>query len=236
MRALPVIAVFLVASGLVAQTDSKEAVPDSHPDVTVTVEKFPIGSDVVEVTVVDPQYSAELLTQQCQTMGQLVGDGPRGLQVAPVDITPKLRFLRARFGLNSIISENGLRLEAIAKALGGPNSPIKEIAVEFKGIKPSSKTIKSFKSDAVRVTATATTVLDIPELEYRILLLTKDVDMIKIPENAEIEKGPEKPVMEANAHPSEGPKIGLWAGIFGFAAALGLLVYSLLSRRSSRKT
>lgn len=207
-----------------------------RPDAIVTVKKHSSGADVVEVTMLDGKYPQKLLAEQITRIGLENGTGIRGLQVyATAAENPKMRFVKASFATDDLITEGRearLRLQPIVRAFaGGPEDHrIGALIVQFAGQKPTTRTINTYRSDAVVM---AGRILDapFPGIEYRVALLSQDPTRIDIPDfhDAGAKKSEKK--TEKPAPKSETPVLKFV--LLGVAAlAAGALVYFVV--RSGR--
>jgi hypothetical protein len=88
------------------------------PDVSVLVRKHNVGADIVEVTVMHPNYPEELLASQCESIGKNCKGTIRGLRVFYdhfKEDNPKLKFRRATFAVDGLIDNvrNIYRIEPV---------------------------------------------------------------------------------------------------------------------------
>jgi hypothetical protein len=47
------------------------------PDVNIVIKRHPVGADLVDIKVLDPHYSPELLTKQCELLCAAVNQSPQ---------------------------------------------------------------------------------------------------------------------------------------------------------------
>lgn len=203
----------------------------TRPDVTVVVTEHSTTADLVEVTLLAPDYPKELLTDQCNRLGDLLGVAPRGLLVylyPPEATDRRMQFLKATFATNGIIDrEHGeLNIEPVLKAFAGAPAPhtIHNISLIFSGETPNENTVRRFaKKDVLLAEAKASVAP--AGIEYSVQLFSQDASLISFPRRVEA-KSPEK----AEA-PSKNPNQTLIFALFTVAAiAGGALVYLALLR------
>jgi hypothetical protein len=158
-----------------------------RPDTTVVVREHATGADIVEVTLLDPQYPSGLLKAQLDALGTHLGSPPRGLEVFLYQVDPaksELTFLKARFAVDGLIDRQAqvLRIEPLLKALAlrADGHAVRGISLIFQGERPTANTIRRFESQAVLAEARA--IDDPPAIEYRIQLRADSPEEISFPE------------------------------------------------------
>ena len=204
----------------------------TRPDAGIVVRKHAAGSDVVEITMQQPQYPVELLRSQVAKLGQLLGSEPTALQIGPYQVgaDSRLTFTRAFFGINGLIDRaNGvLHVEPLAKAFAGAPKPntVDVLMIQFEGEKPGENTLRVYEPKTGEVRVQGMSAANALGVEYRVQLLTQDPDKISIPDDR---RTPPRQIVTAPA-PKSGPDWVLYAVIVVAALAVGALVYSLLLR------
>lgn len=206
-----------------------------RPQVLITIKEHPTTADLLEISMVEPNYPPDLLRRQIEGLGRLLNSAPRGLSIFAVELeegNPNLRFLKATFAIDGIIDRaNGrLNLTHLVQAFAGAPEPhtVKGMAVVFQDEVPSKTTISRFASEAVEVEARVET--QPPMIEYRVKLKSQNP--------GEIEVAPSKPAVEPQEQKkkaAELPSFLIWTlvGLSGLAA--GGLVYSIISRKQFLK-
>lgn len=218
-----------IASPLWAQTDPEKVAPQ----VIVNVRKHPIGADMVQITAAAPDYPKELLAAQAKAIGANLDSEARGLEVYTTGTDPKFRFVKAGFATDGLIDrESGsLRLQALVRAFLGAPAPhqVKALIVTFEGEKVvDGKTLKVYANDGVSLKATESKFP--PGIEYRIVALTQEPDLLSIPDKVEA-KSAELPTVKPPSQLSPAVPIAL----IGVAAVSGAaLVYLWLSGRKPK--
>lgn len=221
------------------------------PQVTVVVQKGPTTSaDIVEITMLEEQYPADLLNAQVQKMCAELGSLPRGLVIAKQEkmtaVGTKVTFLKAKFATDHIIGPGAttLRIQPILRAFAGAPAPhtIEGFMIGFEGIPPvAGRTIQSYTLPGVLESAARSVPpqqvddpikpFTIPAVtEYRIHLLTQDADKIVYPDSmADIPKPPDPPVVPK-------PQNRTWILVLSIVSgvALAALVYLALLRAGRR--
>lgn len=203
------------------------------PQVTVTVTEHPTSAEMVELTVLHPDYPEGLLKQQAEAIGRNAGSESRGIAVFRAGSNERIRFLKARFATDHLIDRKNstLWLEPIVKAFLGAPEPftVKSILVIFDGEKPvSGKTLQDFASKGVELTATSH--MSPMAVEYRISLKTQDPRWVTIPKEHVAKVKP-----ESSAKVSAGPQPTVVA-LLALAGLAGVaLVYFLVSSRQGPK-
>lgn len=204
------------------------------PDVSLNIEKQPLGTDMVRITMRDPDYPPELLRSQAEALAASFNSTPLGLsiQIHTIDGRDDLRFVRASFAVPGIIDrQNGiLNLEPVVQAfLAGPETHrIQTFLITFVNELPTPQMVQSVRNDSVTVIGNVSEFP--PGLEFRILAHTQEPTELRIPSYAE-EEGEE--------HLAEAPGNDVpWLAILvvvGVGLAGGLLVYSRLTRVPAKK-
>lgn len=209
-----------------------------NPGITVVVTEHPLTSEDVEVTAFDPNYPAQLLRQQIETIGKLLGSPPRGVAVVVQQIDPakpELKFLKARFAVNGLIerSTGELRLEPIIKAFAGAPAPytLEGITILFDGESPTENTIRrydvpgAFLSEAQIVSSPSES--GAPGIEYTIKYLSQDPNKMVYPSKRVEPKSAETASQPAGQLPGY-----VWIAIIVAGLSAGALVYLALAKRT----
>ncbi|MFN3729951.1 MAG: hypothetical protein ACK4XJ_09595 [Fimbriimonadaceae bacterium] len=226
-------------TGLVAgqgEPDTQLPPPDFRPQALIRVEKSSLGPDVIEVTMMDPDYPATELRSRLAALETYHGQAPRGLQMYVYEIpgtTPPIRSLRAKFALDGIWREDGtLYLQPLARMLAGVAEPhsIRDAIIIFDGLVPSANTPQSFESKALKLTGQS--MQQPPGVEYRLTLLDQNPEQIVIPVD-------QVATIQTESTPVAS-ETGLWSwlligGIVIAGLSLGALVYFAVLRPGSRR-
>ncbi|MFN8138347.1 MAG: hypothetical protein U0R49_00960 [Fimbriimonadales bacterium] len=236
MRRFFAFALLLCSASLLSQQSVPKEFTDRKPDVIIEVRAAPTGAQYVTITMVKDGYPADLLQQQCETIGTENGGAIRGLNVeetgtgAMHDGKP-MAFLRARFAIDNLVKrETGaVRLIPFARAFAGAPEPftVTCLAITYLGYAPGPETVSAVASDSATVSGIADK--NVPLLEYRVVLKSQIPAEITFPElpNSQPNR-PEKP---------QGMRvpIGLIGIVAGGSAIAGVLVYfALRPRRGGR--
>jgi|GEM_PF-1856096 len=241
MRQALAVFVFLVA----AVASSQEPSPaKSNPSSLFTTTRFDAAlvirqhdqgpADDVELTVIKPNYSRDLLQKQLDYLGQELGNPPRGVRIYddPVDSNnPHTTMIKAVFAVNGLIdrSAGALHLQPIVRAmsLSTSSDELNGLMVQFSGENPTKNTIRSCTPPSPGCSGVAVEGRfgdSSYGVEYRVKLLSHDpkaISLADVPTSAP----PVKPV-EVHSHTDW----TLVALILVAAGAMGALVYSVLLR------
>jgi len=201
-----------------------------RPDVLIYVHGDTTGANVVEVTMVDEHYPADLLQKQITDLGNRLKEQPRGLRIAQFVLnTNNQKVLQASFGTIGLEDSDGnANLTPLIQAFAGAPAPytIKGMEVFYDDFNPPIKGPKSFKSDAVTVEGRMD--MNPPQVEYSIRLLTQN------PSDILVSTKPPKVESKVNRAPVENSNsVLVWCLILVAGMAAGALVYFLLIRRLS---
>lgn len=213
---------------------------EAPPGVTIVVRKHPTGADLVEITMLDPEYPEDLLRTQCEAIGLETGSAVRGLAVYRHKVDPsnaKLAFVKAQFGTDGLIDRQtgALRIEPLVRPFAGnpADKEIRNISISFAGERPGVRTLQRYLSDSVALVGRATQVTPVG-VDYRVALLKQDGRSIQIPDLS--------PVTEAKPDQQGSDGFGattmIWVLVAVAAIATGALVYFALLRsgRTGRKS
>lgn len=217
---------------LSAQPKSDTVDPISvPPQMTIVVRKHNTGADLVEITMLQPQYPEDLLQAQCQEVGTLTGSPVRGLVVYKTTIdpsNPKLSFVKAQFATDRLIDAQtgALRLEPLIRSFAGAPAPntIFNMMVSFAAVTANQTTVRHFLSDKVAVVGRSSSGTP-PGVEYRIAILKQDQEGIRVPDRVEPE--PQKPAEQPMGSSNTAL---IWSLVIVAALATGALVYFALLR------
>ncbi|MBS1701993.1 MAG: hypothetical protein JST12_10055 [Armatimonadetes bacterium] len=194
-------------------------------EATIVVKKHPMGSDLVELTILGTKFPADGVQEKLDALAKELGDQPRGVQTSIVDG----QFVKSSFAINGIIQTNPLRfnLVALARAMAFGQYPIKSFSVLFDGCSPGGKTVAAFDpvdgSWKFEGVATRSPLA----IEYRVQVNADKPEAITLPDE---NTRPKAPAPEQK-NPAQ---FYIWAGIIVGALAIGLLVYSALLRPRPR--
>lgn len=197
------------------------------------------GADMVEMTVLDPNYPPELLQRQIEAFTENLRGGLRGLELFRLTRTEGGEgFLKASFSTDHFIDrpEQAYDLQALARAFADSPEPfgVEGLLVIFESEMPTGRTLQTYAApdDSVWVEGTVLPM----GLEYRIVLNTDDPEQIVIPNS--FEPGPEEPMESEEPTPTEADEVvPLWlvaSGILLAGLAVGGLVYFAVIKRSYR--
>jgi hypothetical protein len=235
-RLAPLLLVLCAAWGNAQQsTTPKSLFLTVRPDVTLLVEDTSTKKEAT-IGTVNPNYPADLLRSQIETLGKLVDGNVRGLRMEESKDGKGNSYLKVKFGINNLIDHERkvYRLQEIARAFAGAPDPytVHGIHVTFAHELGDAQNIASYSlPGVVNVEAMRTADPNGPlaaTLEYRIELLTQDASKIVIPEHS----APPKASVPQD-EPSGSPM--LFYVLLGLAAlAAGALVYLALLRANSK--
>jgi len=202
-----------------------------RPDVIITIKKHPLGADLVEVSMPQENYPADLLRSQIAALGKSLGVEPRGVKLEANQVATgaqNLTFLKASFGIDGLIDRaNGkVALQPIVRAFAGEHGPytIKGYEIILDGENADPRNVRKFNSPAVDVEGIH--IESPPGVEYRVLLKTTEPDKIFIPSWS----GEQRP-QPTQPHSNGTLDWTLYALLIVGAIAIGALVYSVLLRQ-----
>jgi hypothetical protein len=206
-------------------------------DVTVVVSEHSTSADMVEITMLNPEYPADLLKKQAEAIGQYLGTGVRFSEpVGPIQLSDgtKFTFIKAKFATDGLIDRKAgvLRLEPILKAFAGAPEPytVNGFAITFDAELPQATTVREFNIPGV-LEAEGRVSTAPAGIEYRVRLLNQDPSRIKFPERLDPQTG--RPEGETADAPD---RRGLIIGLFVVAGvAVAALVYLALLRPGSSR-
>lgn len=240
MRRAAVFLLCLFAGTVLGQTPSTGSLfQTTRFQATVVVRKHSTGADLVEVTVLEPAYSRELLRDQITLMGKELNSAPRGLQIYDYRLDPgdaSSRMVKASFAVDGLIDRKAgvLHIQPIARAfaLQSAHDSIDALMIQFEGETPTANTLRACSPPApgcenVVVEGRASDAKF--GVEYRVKLLAHDPYKIFTPDTRGQTSAP-KAVLPTK----KGLDWTFVALIIVSALALGALVYSLLSRGRPR--
>lgn len=237
MRFLAVLFVGVLFGSLYAQTPAPNSLfLTVKPQATVVVKQDPLGPSVVEVTMLDAEYPADLLRAQCEQMGKNAGATASALQVFNSSLRggDAKTFLKAVFGVPGLLDvrQKMVRLAPIVKAFAGAPRPytITGLDIIFEGITLPAKTPTRFDSPTGAVSYEVQSGASMGGAEYRVELLTQDPAKIDIPEPGQAAT----PVAITPSSPVKGFDWTLTLLVLVAAIAVGALVYSVLIRPRPR--
>lgn len=213
----------MVSMVALAQTSFFQSV---RPEATIVIKRHPMGSQMVEVSVLDAKYKIDDLRTHIEMLGTEIGTAPRGVAFTPEGSA----ILKSTFAIPGLISDTEPRfnLTAIAKAFAFGNKPLRQFTILFDGEVPNDKTPARWfaPKDAWMLEAVA---LKSPiAIEYRVKVNTKDPAEITLPGSKVAKEN------KAKAEKAKKPDYLLIGGIIIAAISVGLLVYSALIRGQRR--
>lgn len=201
---------------------------DVRPDVAIVVRKHSTGADLIEATVLNPEYPAEILQRQMQEIGLQLGAQLNGLELHQSQIDPdntSLTFLKATCGTFGLWNKDTgvVKLDALVRSFLGAQEPytVKGMSVLLAGMRPSATTIRKLDNKGVSLEATESEL----GVEYRIGIKSQDPNDIVIPAGKVEPSVPKNPSKD-----HEGPPVFAWAAIGVSGLAVGVLVYLSLLR------
>lgn len=210
------------------------AKPLPPPQATVVIRRHELGAEVVEITMIRRDYPSRLLYDQAMKIAEYAGSTMRGLQVFRANYGAageRFAFLKATFSVDGLADvKNGrFNLEPIVRAFAGAPAPftILGLSINYYGYTPGADALKTYSSNAVRLTGSATS--SPRAVEYRVALLSQDQSRIKIPTRVAPEPAEARP---APSRPN-GPLL-IVAIVAGSAAAGALVYFALLGRTRER--
>ena len=209
-----------------------------HTDMTVIVQKHPLGADMVRITMLSPHYPSDLLRSQCNELCNELGTQARGLAVTQSSLSPgegdQFTFVEATFATNGIIKDNGdFHIEPIVKAFAGAPATftVEGISVDFDGIDPSKTALQRYDvPNVIQAEGRYTNDPPLKGVEYRIKLLTQDPTKIVFPD----EFSPATPATTAAAPLKKDSGSSLLVGFIVAALLVGALVYFAMLRVGRR--
>jgi hypothetical protein len=224
-----------------AQPSGHEPILQGRPDVVIRIRKSTVGADYVEILMVKENYPRDLLEKQCARVSEELGAGLRGLVVSSRALggDPKAkagRVVYASFATDGVIQESGvLRILPFARAFANAPEPhtIHTLAIVFEGVRPvPGVTVQQARTESAVVQADYDATL--PQVEYRVALLTQDPSAIQFPET--LTNQTETNQQNGAVSPSivEMPR-WLLGAIVGGAALVGALVYFALRPRPATR-
>jgi hypothetical protein len=207
----------------------------AKPEATVVIREHSTGAELVEITMLAPDYPLEALSQIAEQVGALAGSPSRGVYVHVVELVPGQKFAKASFATNHLIERDSgaLWLEPIVRAFAGAPEPhrLRCLAVTFVGQAATASTLKSYRTPHVALEAKflpGTPSGNIPPaIEYRVAINTHNPAEISIPKTYE-------PASTTKASTLKGGAISPTAiALIGISmVAVGALVYWLVLRLS----
>jgi hypothetical protein len=214
-----------------SQPDTNGSELVTPPQVFIVVKKHSMGSDLVRVTAMQPDYPPEVLKLQCSLIGKFADGNARGIEVSSRGVGGASGSLvTATFACDNLIdyTNNRLNLDAIVKGfLGSANPMISSFVVQFDGEQVNANTIQQFQDKNVILEGREYKNPD--GIEYRIEVLTQDTREISIPGSlSELPKTATKPVVKQGLNPIVFPIL------IGGIIVAGALVYFALVRPGHR--
>ena len=156
-------------------------VREVSPEAIINVEHDSSMRDILQIYIVKPGYTTELLRSKIEWIAGELGSPVDGLEVYPMgDGQPGVKAICV---VNNVVDGTlgELRIQPFVRAfVGGPQGQsIKSFIIRFTGFVPTSSTLQSYRSDAVVLEASYDPLSSI--LEYRILAKTDDPAELTIP-------------------------------------------------------
>lgn len=207
----------------------------TKPEATIVIREHPTGAELVEVTMLAPDYPLDVLRQIAEQVGALAGSPSRGVYVHVVELVQGQKFAKASFATNYLIDldSGALWLEPVVRAFAGAPEPyrLRCLAVTFVGQAATASTLKSYRTPQVALEArflpAAASGTMPPAIEYRVAINTHNPAEISIPKTYEPAQPPEtSPTKKGAVSPIAIAFIGI------SMVAVGALVYWLVLRLS----
>ncbi len=170
-----------------AQDEAPETVDPSQvpPQITIVVKEHPATPDLIEITMLDPNYPQDRLREQILKIGEMTGTGVRGLNIRQVQFDTKVPqgFIKANFATDHIIDRVGgtLNLGSLVEPFLGSPEPfeIRSFMITFDGEVPGAKTLRVFADRYVAVKAE--NIESPPAIDYRVVVFSQDPEQVNIP-------------------------------------------------------
>ncbi|MBL8060070.1 MAG: hypothetical protein JNK63_05055 [Chthonomonas sp.] len=205
-----------------------------RPDASVVI-KQDSGSELVNISMLDPNYPVSLLQQQIGNLGSEVGVPARGIMVFAQQYgeSESQRIVKAQFAVNGLMNRvrGEVNLQAVVRMFAGAPSPytVNVVQVILDGETPQERTLRTYSNEGVVVSGTSNS--NPNTIEYLIQLKTQDKTKIEIPlSHIPEEKPAEKP------KPEPGLNTNLLIALIVLASiAAGALVYFLMVGRSPNR-
>ena len=207
---------------------------DMRPGASVVI-KQDSGSELVNISMLDPNYPVTLLQQQIANLGAEVGISARGIMVFSQQYgdTESQRIVKAQFAINGLMNRmrGEINLQALVRMFAGAPSPytVNVVQVILDGETPQEQTLRTYSNEGVVVSGTSNS--NPNTIEYLIQLKTQDKSRIEIPLSHIPEEKPIDPKKIESA-----PNTNLLIGLIVLASiAAGALVYFLMVGRSPNR-
>jgi hypothetical protein len=204
------------------------------PDVTIRITKHPTGADMVEITMLNPKYPEELLSEQVAYLGREMGSEPRGLTVQKYQLSndnPNLVFVKAMFAMDGLVDLQtpALRIKPILKAFTGVPEPltIQGLSIFYENVQQNKAFVRTINNASAVAEAKAFS--QVPRgIEYRIRLKATKPEEVEFPDRVDEPKPAPVPSESTSSFSVTGTiAIGV------AAVAAGALVYLALLRRGN---
>jgi len=229
---------FIGLSAIFAQSPSNSGtlnpspapeVQNLRPDALISVTEDKSTAELVEITMVDANFSKKVLEQIVRNFGTLTGIEPRGVMIYSNNLSEGQAFLKAKFGINGLVEPamGEIRLEQIAKAFVGlqdNKNQINNLQITFPSMIPSPSIVQ-FHSNAF-CDVQGHLEKSPPELSYLVRLRTQDPSKISIPAKFT----PEKPVEKKNEQKSSNNRPLMYMFVALGALAAGIIAFLLFAK------
>lgn len=199
------------------------------PQVSIVVKEHAATPDLIEITMLDPNYPQDRLREQVLKIGQITGTGIRGLDINKVQFDTQIPqgFVKARFATDHVIdrSTGRLNLGSLVEPFLGSAEPfeIRSFLITFDGETPTEKTLRVYADKYVAVKAEQIT--SPPGIDYRIVVFSQDPEKVNIP----LEPSQAQAPADGDKVEVKGLPVGLLISLIVIAGlAAGALVYFAL--------
>lgn len=193
----------------------------TRPEAAIVVRKHAMGSDLVDITISSKGEWSETVRERVAALGKELGVEPRGLVVSADE-----GYFRASFAINGLVNdtEPRLNLPALAKAFAFGSKPIRTFSVFFEGVVPNDKIPSRWFAPKESWLFEGMAMKSPSGIEYRVKVNTSDPAEISLPGSSEAKR------INAESKPQKKLDFVLVAVIIVVSVAIGVLVYSALTR------
>jgi hypothetical protein len=196
----------------------------TRPEAAIVVRKHAMGSDLVDLTISSQGEWEATIRERISSLGRELSVEPRGVAVSTDN-----GYFRASFAINGLVNdtEPRLNLPALARALAFGSKPIRTFSVFFEGVVPNDRIPARWFAPKEAWLFEGIAMKSPPGIEYRVKVNTKDPTEVTLPGSSEAKR------INAEQKPNKKVDFVLIAVILVASAAIGVLVYSALTRSRS---